>query len=132
MRRERTIDEVACQIREALSNDGQGEATARRLAFSFVEEFDRAGASDRLAMVTERPMPTSDPRYDALLAGLVEHLCARWEVAIPAWVEDPERFIVPWWFVSGLKRLHAAALAESPISLARRGVFLTANALSYA
>ncbi len=50
----------------------------------------------------------------------------------PAWVEDEYRFLDQWWFVSGIKSLHADAIAHSPISFARRGVFITAGALTYA
>jgi hypothetical protein len=122
---------VAQQVREALAPTGGGEAEARRLAFGFVAAFDAASPEERAKMV-QRPPSTGDPRYDALLAALVEHLCAQRGVAVPAWVDGPDRFLEPWWFVSGLRRLHASALAQSPISFARRGIFICDGALDYA
>jgi hypothetical protein len=83
-------------------------------------------------MVRPRPASTTDPGYDALLAALVEHLCARWGITTPTWVDDLDRFVEPWWFVSGLRGLHASALVQSPISFARHGVFICDDALSYA
>lgn len=122
---------IADAVRDALSREG-GEAEARRIALGLVPQFDLAGPQERAALVRARPPSTGDPRYDALLAALVEHLCVRSGSAIPAWVEDPDRFIERWWFVSGLRGLHASALVESPISFARRGVFICDGALTYA
>jgi hypothetical protein len=50
----------------------------------------------------------------------------------PAWVDDPSRFLEEWWFVSGLRSLHANALVHSPISFKRRGVFIGEDSLTYA
>ncbi len=126
-----SVAELANEIRDALSSD-DGEPTARRLAFGLVEAFDAAEAADRLRMIDVAPGSTGDRRYDALLAAIVEHLCARFSMPVPNWVLDPDRFLDEWWFVSGLRTLHAMALVESPISFARRGIFICEGALSYA
>ena len=125
-----TIVEVAQQIRSVLA--GEGEDTARRIAFSFVEAFDKADQERRSQLVAGGPPSTGDRRYDALLGALVEHLCARFGLPSPAWTEEPGRFLEEWWFVSGLRNLHATALVQSPISFARRGVFICDGALEYA
>jgi hypothetical protein len=129
-----TIQEVAEQIAASLrGGDGErGLAEARRLAFSFVEAFDRSMAAARQRMVSERPDSTGDRGFDALLAAIVEHVCAKASIAVPAWVDEPSRFLDTWWFVSGLRSLHADALVHTPISFARRGVFITGDALTYA
>lgn len=121
---------VAADIAEALAT--HNEADAVRLAFQFVERYDRAAASDRPGMVVDEPAAVGDPRFDALLAAVVEFCCARHHNLAPSWVGDPNRFLQRWWFVSGLRSLHADAIAHSPISFARRGVFITENALTYA
>lgn len=125
-----TIAIVARQVKDAI--DHGDEAGARRIAFRFVELYDSATRDERITLVGEEPETTTDRRFDTLLAGVVEFSCARHGVIAPAWVEDPLRFLEPWWFVSGMKTLHANAIAHSPISLARRGVFLTEAALTYA
>ena len=121
---------VAADVAEALAT--HNEADAIRLAFQFVERYDRAAASDRPAMVVDEPAPVGDPRFDALLAAVVEFCCARHHSLAPYWVDEPNRFLQRWWFVSGFRSLHADAIAHSPISFARRGVFITENALTYA
>ncbi len=83
-------------------------------------------------MVEVAPLPTGDRRYDALLASLVEYCCVHHEMAPPAWVNDPSRFLEEWWFVSGIKSLHANAVVHSPISFKRRGVFISEDSLTYA
>jgi hypothetical protein len=129
-----TISEVAKEIASSLtSSEGDvGLAEARRLAFAFVESFDRSGEPDRRRMIQDRPDPVGDARFDALLAALVEHLCAKTSIPSPSWTEAPDRFLDTWWFMSGLRSLHADALVHSPISFARRGVFITGDALTYA
>ena len=67
-----------------------------------------------------------------MLAAIAEYLCAREGWLAPPWVEDQSRFLDQWWFVSGMRSLHADAIVHSPISFARRGVFITSGALSYA
>ncbi len=90
------------------------------------------GPVDRPLLVADRPDGTGDARFDALLAAIVEHLCTKASLAVPAWANEPSRFLDTWWFVSGLRSLHADALVHSPISFARRGVFIAGDALTYA
>jgi ABC-type amino acid transport substrate-binding protein len=125
-----TIQDIASEVKNSLGRSD--EAEARRLAFRFVELYDAATEAERVAMVRDPPEPTADARFDALLAGIVDFVCARHDTIPPRWVDDPERFLDAWWFVSGMRTLHADAIAHSPISFARRGVFLTENALTYA
>jgi hypothetical protein len=108
------------------------EAAALRLALRCVELFERAPLGERMQVVAQEPPSTGDARFDAMLAAIAEYLCTREGMLAPAWVEDSRRFLDQWWFVSGIRSLHADALVHSPISFARRGVFITAGALAYA
>jgi hypothetical protein len=108
------------------------EASARRLAFRFVEHFDNATTDHRTEMVAEKFKTAGSQRFDALLAGLVELSCATHHEVAPNWVNDEEFFLDELWFVSEMPLLHADALVHSPISLARRGVFVTQGSLTYA
>jgi hypothetical protein len=125
-----TIAEVGTEVALCLTEND--EDSARRVAFRFVEQFDKAGAVDRPRMVHVAPPPTGDRRYDALLASLVEYCCVRYDMPAPSWVDDPSRFLDEWWFVSGIRSLHANAMVHSPISFKRRGVFITEGSLTYA
>ena len=127
------IHQVGVEVSQSLRTPGgrAGEAEAFRLVVSFIETFHRTQASDRPFLVEMPPEPVGDRRFDALLAAIVEYVCARALMPVPTWVSEPSRFLDQWWFVSGLRSLHADALANSPISFARRGIFVTGDALSY-
>ena len=127
---ENTVAELAQEISDCLAN---GDAdTSTRLAFRFIERYNKSDWETRTRITVDRPKTTGSARFDALLAGLVEYVCASHDVVAPAWVNDQSFFLDKWWFVSGMVSLHADALVHSPISLARRGVFVTQGALEYA
>jgi hypothetical protein len=124
------ISEVGAEVALCLAEND--EDAARRLAFRFVEQFDKADEVDRRRMVENAPRPTGDHRYDALLASLAEYCCVRHGMNPPLWVDDPDRFLQEWWFVSGLRSLHADAIVHSPVSFKRREVFIAEDSLTYA
>lgn len=83
-----TIREVAEQIATSLRGEDpeRGEAEARRLAFSFVEAFDRSKIADRQLIVAERPEGTGDAGFDALLAAVVSTSVLRLRLPLqPGW-----------------------------------------------
>ena len=85
--------------------------------------------SQRARAVDERPMPTGDPRHDAFLGALAEHLAAGSGIERPEWACDPNRFLDRFWFVSDVKGFRAIALVEAPAAFRRRGIFLSGRAL---
>jgi hypothetical protein len=125
-----SIANVAQEIANSLARHEEKEAL--RLAFHFVESFDTARPDERHKMIAKEPSGTGDARFDSLLAAIVEFVSARHSRVAPDWVERPGLFLSTWWFVSGMPTLHANAIAHSPISFARRGVFITEDALTYA
>ncbi|MEI8050577.1 MAG: hypothetical protein WCI12_04000, partial [Actinomycetes bacterium] len=124
------IEDVAQEMAKCLVEGD--EASARRLAFRFVEHVDKPITNYRTEMVAARFTTTGSKRFDALLAGLAELSCATHHDVAPNWVNDEELFLNELWFVSEMPLLHGEALAHSPISLARRGVFVTQGSLTYA
>jgi len=128
--KEESVSDVAEEISACLAKGDLGSAT--RLAFHFLERYDKSDWETRDRITAEPPHSTGSDRYDALLAGIVEFACASHVVLAPTWVNDERYFLGKWWFVSGMTSLHADALVHSPISLARRGVFVTQGALEYA
>jgi hypothetical protein len=128
--RENSIGELAEEIADCLANGDSSSAI--RLAFRFLERYDRSDWETRRRITADAPLTTGSDRFDALLAGIVEYACASHGVVAPPWVNDESFFLNRWWFVSGMASLHADALVHSPISLARRGVFVTQGALEYA
>jgi hypothetical protein len=128
--KENSVRELAEEMADCLAKGDSSAAT--RLAFRFLERYDRSNWETRRSITAEVPLTTGSDRYDALLAGIVEFACASHGVVAPLWVNDDAFFLSQWWFVSGIASLHADAFVHSPISLARRGVFVTQGALEYA
>ena len=96
-----TISETALQVRRCLQASDEHEAL--RWVAQFVDEFERAPEADRPRLVADEPAGTGDPHWDAMLAGVVEHLCFR--------------------------SLHASAFVSTPPALANRGVFIHESSL---
>ncbi|MDF0498253.1 hypothetical protein [Bradyrhizobium yuanmingense] len=96
----------------------------------FLDEFygDTSNGS-RAARIAEDPGLTGDPKTDALLGAIGEHLASRWNLgAAPHWTQQPERFLDKPWFM-GHERMKGFLLAESPLSFRRRFIFTEAEPL---
>jgi hypothetical protein len=128
--KENSVGDVGEEIAACLAKGDSSSAI--RLAFRFLERYDKSDWETRRRITADPPVTTGSARYDALVAGIVELACASHGVVAPSWVNDEPYFLNEFWFVSGMKSLHANALVHSPISLARRGVFVTQGALEYA
>lgn len=87
------------------------------------------GDHQRARAITEPPEPTGDPRHDAFLAALAEHLALQHDLDRPGWACAVERFLDRFWFVSDIEGFRALALVESPAAFRRRGIFIAAGAL---
>lgn len=124
-RRWASIAELAAAIDSELRSDRARQAW--RLVGEFLD--DDRGADDRELQlsVAEAPASTNGRRAAALAAALAEHLSVKRGLLPPPWTQIPVE-AVPWWFVAD-RRFHALALRESPVSFARRGIFVTAGAL---
>lgn len=100
------------------------ERDALRLLYGFADDFRGSSLPGKRELLRDEPPPTGDPRFDAALAGAAEHFAREAEVAAPDWVEQPGRFVEPWWFVSSVPALDAYVLAHTPAVFARHGVFI--------
>ena len=117
-----SLAELAQTIKEDLE-DGQ-ERDAVRLLFGFADDFRGSSRPGKIALFADEPPGTGDARFDAALAGLAELFAAEAAIAPPAWVNGPERFVEPWWFVASRPAFHAYTLAHTPAVFARHGVFI--------
>lgn len=102
----------------------------RHAVREFLDEFAlRADADSRVEAVDESPPATEDPRHDAFLGALAEHLALAHGFQRPAWSIEPARFLDRFWFVSDVPGFRAIAIAQTPAAFRRRGVFLPERSL---
>lgn len=101
----------------------------RHAAREFLDEFTLRGPASRAAAIAARPEPAGDPRYDAYLGALAEHLAAVHGLDRPAWSVEPGRFLDRFWFLSDVPGFRATAIAQAPAAFRRRGVFVPERSL---
>jgi hypothetical protein len=119
--RPRTLREVAARARAGQAFDP--------MVREFLDEFYLAEGECRPRMIADRPEGVGTV-HDAYLGAVAEHLARRFELTIPEWVDEPERFLAKPFFAGGLEDLKAILLVESPLAFRRRQIFVSANALS--
>jgi hypothetical protein len=96
----------------------------------FLDEFALLPRDDlRARAILARPEPVGDPRADAYLGALGEHMAATHGLERPGWTVEPGRFLDRFWFVSEVPGFRALAIAQSPAAFRRRGIFIAAGAL---
>ena len=98
------------------------------VARDFLDIAARQGDGVLASLVSAEPRAL-DPRSDALLAGIAEHLMASRGLPAPRWCEGRDRFLDSFWFVSENPAFRAIALASSPIAMKRRGVIWAARSM---
>ncbi|MGI8595217.1 MAG: hypothetical protein ACR2ML_12790 [Solirubrobacteraceae bacterium] len=104
------IQTLAATARRALSGE-PFQATVREL----LDEFALLPRDElRARAIAERPPDTGDPRHDAYLGALAEHLAVTNGLERPEWTLEPSRFLDRFWFVSETPGLRALALVHSP------------------
>jgi len=121
MNRPGTLAEVARRV-----NDGtqKFELALREFLDSFY-----MNPAERQSMINDEPEPLTDIKKHAALGGVGEHLARRWKLRIPAWTEDPSRFLKRPYFTTRLEDLKAMLLVQSPLAFRRRLIFTEAEPL---
>ncbi len=122
-RRPASLREVA-----AFAIDAKGDNAAfGRAVAEFLDEFYTDPAK-RQTMIADEPASVGKFE-DAYLGAVAEHLARRWTLDIPAWVDQPHRFLDRAHFAGGLESLKAILLAESPLAFRKRQIFVEAEPL---
>jgi hypothetical protein len=107
--------------------------SGENLLFAVREFLDEFGLLPRRDLkeraIVSRPLPTGDPRADAYLGALAEHLATAEGIDRPGWAIDPDRFLDRFWFVPETRAFWALAIVESPAAFRRRGIFISEGAL---
>lgn len=106
-----------------------GGVTLREAVADFVDDLRWARDEDDVAQrIIERPCDV-DPRTDAYLGALAEHVAADRGLSAPTWTDEPGRFLPRIWWPR-YPGLWARAVVESPAAFRRRGILLGAGMLS--
>jgi hypothetical protein len=116
------LKQLAQTIAEDLGEDRERDTL--RLLFGFADDFRASSRPGRIALLREEPPPTGDARFDAALAGTAEFFAREGAIAAPSWVDEPNRFVEPWWFAASKPAFDAYTLAHTPAVFARHGVFI--------
>ncbi len=117
-----SLEQLAPTIAEDLVQDREEDAL--RLLFGFADDFRGSSRPGKVALVSEAPPTTGDARFDAALAGTAEFFAREGAIPAPVWVDEPSRFVEPWWFATSRPAFEAYTLAHTPAVFARHGVFL--------
>jgi hypothetical protein len=96
--------------------------TRWRLVVEFLKEYHHEPVGERQVLLEDEPVPTSDERWDALFAGLAEHLAMRDGQRAPTW--SASRSLPRFWFPFDTPGARAQALVHAPAAFRRRGVFV--------
>lgn len=119
--RPRSLAEVAC-VGAAGNIDGYLR--------EFLDEFYLAPSpAARTSMLLDEPTLLEDPRANAYLAAVAEHLSFRNHLQTPAWTAHPGRFLRSAYFPAGLQSLKARLIMESPTAFRRRMIFVGSDPL---
>ena len=84
------------------------DQTRLRIFFEFIRGAHETGRA-ALNLIADEPALTNDDRFDALLAGAAEYLCARWARPGPLWTIAADRFLHRAWWVGDLPSARAQA-----------------------
>lgn len=124
---------IARRLSEVLHEEEssrQLEDSALRLSLSFRDAIRRASDDELRELIVDPPSLVGDPRWDAFLAATVEEECARRNVSTPRWVNDPARFVKPFWHLSENPSLHQWEFVTAPAAFVRHGVLVAAEELA--
>ncbi len=102
---------------------------ALRVIWQMAADLAAAEPALRVALAVTPPAPTGDGRYDALLAGVVDHSLSGADLPRPPWLDESWRTLAEPWDVDPVPVLRAAARAATPDAIAAHGVFLDAAEL---
>jgi transcriptional regulator with XRE-family HTH domain len=117
-----SLADLARTIEQDLE-DGR-EQDALRLLFAFADDFRGSSRPGAIELIAEKPSATGDSRFDAALAGVAEFFATERGIPIPRWVDQPDRFVEPLWFVASRPEFDAYTLANTPAVFARHGVLI--------
>jgi hypothetical protein len=96
---------------------------------NFLDNF-YCNPEQRAAMIADEPAKLDNARDHATLGAVAEHLARRWNLAaVPAWTNDPSRFLREPYFTTPIEALWPVLMQESPPAFRRRMIYTEAEPL---
>lgn len=92
----------------------------RWIVHDLPRQFHARSAEEQRKSLRER-VPLTHTRWDALLAAMVEHVATLHGHPVPAWVEEPERFLDRTWVVAKTPVIRLNSLMYAPAAFLRHG-----------
>lgn len=114
-----TAAATSVAVRQAIGR--HDEEAAYRAVIQLADDLAAEEGAERVALCVTPPTATGDVRYDAFIAGVVEHRLAAAELPLPKWVPIAPRLTQPW-FVDEWGGNDA--VAATPDALRDRGVII--------
>jgi hypothetical protein len=118
----------ATSLKEAVDRILGGESWVNAVS-EFLDEFYLSGPAERQRMIGEEPGLTGVAFQDTYIGAVGEHLARRWGLDIPAWADDPPRFLDEPHFPDYMELAKPVFLRDSPIAFRRRLIFTEAEPL---
>ena len=97
---------------------------AFRVVLQLATDLTRADHALRVALCVTPPALSGNPKFDALLAGIVEWELSSDGLPLPSWVGEGARRLSDPWDVEPVPALQEAARQRTPDVLRRHGVYL--------
>jgi hypothetical protein len=120
------LNQTLAEVSQRARSGEDFHRAVREFLDEFVLRGDERSRSDAIA---ERPVMTGEPRHDAYLGALAEHLATAHGLERPAWALEADRFLSRFWFVSDVPGFRAVSIAQAPAAFRRRGVFVPERSL---
>lgn len=126
-----------CTLKEVVDRVNGGHDSYWMAMAEFLDHFySITNYGEKAASIAENPGLTSksnqdhDWWQDAWIGGTAEHLARIYDLKIPPWVEDQERFLREAWYCNArMEPLKATFREESPLAFRRRLIFTEAEPL---
>ena len=101
--------------------EGWNRADIYRAIIHEIPRLYRSLDSEGQRQAIEDAPTLTGTKWDALIAAVVEHVARLHGQDVPAWVEEPERFLDETWTVSSLPLIRRESLAYAPDAFIRHG-----------
>ena len=107
------------------------EGIPKRLVITNLPRRFHALSFERQVEALRDPPPLVEPKWDALLAAITEHIARLHGHEPAAWAEEPHRFLDEPWIVTPYAAVARDAVEHCPAAFARHAVFIDPGELDF-